>query len=240
MRVFGRQCIVTARVGSFGHVHRVCLRERRGVRARGAGRRAGLRQGAASPQRDRREHDGHRRLRQGRPVRREPPPHLPPAVEVGEHPPRDVAQPGRPLERRLRLAATRTSRRTARARARSRSAATSASTAISRSRSVSPSSSPTRASSAISTARARTRSASRIPRAISSSAFRSRARRAAASTSSASALNYAIFNQVRDDTKPTWVIGAESRFAIGQRLHACNDNAAHQVPRSREPHRPEP
>lgn len=43
-------------------------------------------------------------------------------------------------------------------------------------------------------------------------------------------LNYAIFNQVRDDTKPTWVIGAESRFAIGPRLHACNDNAAIRCP----------
>ena len=43
-------------------------------------------------------------------------------------------------------------------------------------------------------------------------------------------LNYAIFNQVRDDTKPTWVIGAESRFAIGPRLHACNDNAAIKCP----------
>ncbi len=43
-------------------------------------------------------------------------------------------------------------------------------------------------------------------------------------------LNYAIFNQVRDETKPTWVIGAESRFAIGPRLHACNDNAAIKCP----------
>ena len=43
-------------------------------------------------------------------------------------------------------------------------------------------------------------------------------------------LNYAILNQVRDDTKPTWVIGAESGFAIGPRLHACNDNAAIKCP----------
>ncbi|MDB5215235.1 MAG: hypothetical protein JWO86_3162 [Myxococcaceae bacterium] len=43
-------------------------------------------------------------------------------------------------------------------------------------------------------------------------------------------LNYAIFNQMRDDTKPTWVIGAESRFAIGPRLHACNDNAPVKCP----------
>src|SRR5262249_32572172 len=28
-------------------------------------------------------------------------------------------------------------------------------------------------------------------------------------------LNFAIFNQQRDETKPTWVIGGEGRFAIG-------------------------
>ncbi len=38
------------------------------------------------------------------------------------------------------------------------------------------------------------------------------------------ALNYAIFNQTRDETKPTWVIGAEGRFGVGDRLHACNQN----------------
>lgn len=43
-------------------------------------------------------------------------------------------------------------------------------------------------------------------------------------------LNYAVFNQARDDTKPTWVIGGEGRFAIGSRLHACNDNAAIKCP----------
>ena len=43
-------------------------------------------------------------------------------------------------------------------------------------------------------------------------------------------LNYAIFNQVRDNTKPTWVIGVESRFAIGPRLHACNENAPIKCP----------
>lgn len=37
------------------------------------------------------------------------------------------------------------------------------------------------------------------------------------------ALNYAIFNQQRDESKPTWVIGAEGRFAIGDRLHACKE-----------------
>lgn len=55
------------------------------------------------------------------------------------------------------------------------------------------------------------------------------------------ALNYAIFNQTRDASKPNWVIGAEARFAVGDRLHACNDNAAIKCPdpvnptRSREP-----
>lgn len=44
------------------------------------------------------------------------------------------------------------------------------------------------------------------------------------------ALNYAVFNQQRDDTKPTWVVGAEGRFAIGPRLHACNDDAAVECP----------
>lgn len=56
------------------------------------------------------------------------------------------------------------------------------------------------------------------------------------------ALNYAVFNQTRDETKPTWIIGAEGRFAIGARLHACNDNATIKCPdpanptgRSRDP-----
>jgi hypothetical protein len=37
-------------------------------------------------------------------------------------------------------------------------------------------------------------------------------------------LDYAIFNQQRDSTKPTWVVGVEGRFAIGASLHACNAN----------------
>lgn len=44
------------------------------------------------------------------------------------------------------------------------------------------------------------------------------------------ALNYALTNQQRDETKPTWVIGVEGRFAIGDRLHACNENAAIKCP----------
>ena len=44
------------------------------------------------------------------------------------------------------------------------------------------------------------------------------------------ALNYAVFNQTRDETKPTWVIGAEGRLAVGSRLHACNDSAVVKCP----------
>jgi hypothetical protein len=39
-------------------------------------------------------------------------------------------------------------------------------------------------------------------------------------------LDWAIFNQQRDSTKPTWVIGAEGRLAVGPPLHACNANAS--------------
>ena len=35
-------------------------------------------------------------------------------------------------------------------------------------------------------------------------------------------LDWAIFNQQRDFTKPTWVIGVEGRLPIGNPLHACN------------------
>jgi hypothetical protein len=37
-------------------------------------------------------------------------------------------------------------------------------------------------------------------------------------------LDWAIFNQQRDHTKPTWVIGIEGRLPIGTPLHACNAN----------------
>jgi hypothetical protein len=39
-------------------------------------------------------------------------------------------------------------------------------------------------------------------------------------------LDWAIFNQQRDATKPTWVVGIEGRLAIGTPLHACNANPA--------------
>jgi hypothetical protein len=35
-------------------------------------------------------------------------------------------------------------------------------------------------------------------------------------------LDWAIFNQQRDFTKPTWVIGVEGRIPVGSPLHACN------------------
>ena len=38
-------------------------------------------------------------------------------------------------------------------------------------------------------------------------------------------LDYAIFNQQRDFTKPTWVVGVGGRFAIGPSMHACSDTA---------------
>jgi hypothetical protein len=39
-------------------------------------------------------------------------------------------------------------------------------------------------------------------------------------------IDWAIFNQQRDLTKPTWVIGLEGRFGVGTPLHACNANPA--------------
>ena len=51
-------------------------------------------------------------------------------------------------------------------------------------------------------------------------------------------LNYAIYNQQRDESKPTWVVGAESRFSIGPRLHACNDNAPVRCPNPSNPNGP--
>ena len=44
------------------------------------------------------------------------------------------------------------------------------------------------------------------------------------------ALNYAVTNQQRDPVLPTWVIGVETRFGIGSRLHACNDAAGVKCP----------
>jgi hypothetical protein len=46
----------------------------------------------------------------------------------------------------------------------------------------------------------------------------------------AAALDYAIWNQQRDATKPTWVVGGETRIGVGERLHACNQAAVNPCP----------
>jgi len=43
-------------------------------------------------------------------------------------------------------------------------------------------------------------------------------------------IDWAIFNQQRDPTKPTWVIGVEGRFGVGTPLHASNANAQVECP----------
>ncbi len=43
-------------------------------------------------------------------------------------------------------------------------------------------------------------------------------------------LDWGIYNQQRDETKPTWVIGIEGQLAVGTPLHACNANATVQCP----------
>jgi hypothetical protein len=51
----------------------------------------------------------------------------------------------------------------------------------------------------------------------------------------AAGLDWAISNQQRDETKPTWVIGVEGRFPVGTPLHACNAKAPQGVPQCPEP-----
>jgi len=48
-------------------------------------------------------------------------------------------------------------------------------------------------------------------------------------------LDWAIFNQQRDLTKPTWVVGLEGRVAVGSPLHACNQNPAAGVAQCPDP-----
>ncbi len=48
-------------------------------------------------------------------------------------------------------------------------------------------------------------------------------------------LDWGIFNQQRDWTKPTWVVGATARIAVGSPLHACNANAAAGQPQCVDP-----
>jgi hypothetical protein len=38
-------------------------------------------------------------------------------------------------------------------------------------------------------------------------------------------MNFGIFNQTRDHTKPTWIIGAEGRFNVSEPMRACSGNA---------------
>ena len=48
-------------------------------------------------------------------------------------------------------------------------------------------------------------------------------------------VDWAIFNQQRDPTKPTWVVGVEGRLAVGAPLHACNANPAPGAARCPDP-----
>jgi hypothetical protein len=48
-------------------------------------------------------------------------------------------------------------------------------------------------------------------------------------------IKYDIYNQQRDETKPTWMIGLEGQFAVGPRLHACNDGAPVKCPDPQNP-----
>jgi hypothetical protein len=51
-------------------------------------------------------------------------------------------------------------------------------------------------------------------------------------------IDWAIFNQQRDATKPTWVIGVEGRLGVGSPLHACNANAPAGTPECPDPSDP--
>ncbi len=53
----------------------------------------------------------------------------------------------------------------------------------------------------------------------------------------AAGLDWAIYNQERDDTKPTWIIGIEGRFPVGSPLHACNANPAQGMAQCPDPSR---
>jgi hypothetical protein len=48
-------------------------------------------------------------------------------------------------------------------------------------------------------------------------------------------VDYAIFNQQRDETKPTWVLGVEGRLSVGTPLHACSDRALNALDTSQNP-----
>jgi hypothetical protein len=40
----------------------------------------------------------------------------------------------------------------------------------------------------------------------------------------AAGFDFGIFNQMRDPTKPTWIVGFEGRFSLSEPMHACNAN----------------
>ncbi len=42
-------------------------------------------------------------------------------------------------------------------------------------------------------------------------------------------LDWAMLNQQRDWTKPTWVLGVEGRFGVGEPLHACNATSGSNI-----------
>ncbi len=54
----------------------------------------------------------------------------------------------------------------------------------------------------------------------------------------AAGLDWAIYNQQRDETKPTWVIGIEGRLSVGTPLHACNRNPTGGTPQCPDPSKP--
>jgi hypothetical protein len=51
----------------------------------------------------------------------------------------------------------------------------------------------------------------------------------------AAGLDWAIYNQQRDETKPTWIIGIEGRIPVGTPLHACNQNPQGSFPQCPDP-----
>jgi hypothetical protein len=48
-------------------------------------------------------------------------------------------------------------------------------------------------------------------------------------------VDYGIFNQARDATKPTWIIGLETRFSVGTPMHACNESPPPGQPKCPDP-----
>jgi hypothetical protein len=51
-------------------------------------------------------------------------------------------------------------------------------------------------------------------------------------------LDWAVFNQQRDRTKPTWIVGVNGRIGVGTPLHACNANAPSGQPQCLDPTNP--